>query len=60
VTSGHPLAQNRPALEEEIQKFAKEQLAPFEIPKVIEIIDQLPLTSVGKIDKKALRKIAAQ
>ncbi|TFF98762.1 MAG: AMP-dependent synthetase [Promethearchaeota archaeon] len=44
------------ALKEDITKFAKEQCAAYEVPKIIEIVDELPLTAVGKIDKKVLRK----
>ncbi|MFX1329622.1 MAG: AMP-binding protein [Promethearchaeota archaeon] len=40
-----------------ILKYAQEHLAKYKIPKIIEISDQLPLTAVGKIDKKALRKM---
>ncbi len=42
-------------LAEDISSFAKEKLAPFEVPKLIEFIDEMPLTAVGKIDKKVLR-----
>lgn len=41
--------------EEDITKFAKEMCSPYEVPKVIEIIKEMPLTAVGKIDKKVLR-----
>ncbi len=44
------------ALEEEIMQFAREKLAPYEVPKIIEFKEEMPLTSVGKIDKKVLRK----
>jgi long-chain acyl-CoA synthetase len=37
-------------------RFAKEKLAPYEVPKEIEFLEALPLTTVGKIDKKQLRK----
>ncbi len=43
------------ALKEDITKFAKEHLAPYEVPKFIEIVKEIPLTAVGKIDKKVLR-----
>ena len=43
------------ALKEDIISFAKEKCAPYEIPKIIEFIDEIPLTAVGKIDKKVLR-----
>ncbi|MGB9616424.1 MAG: AMP-binding protein [Desulfomonilaceae bacterium] len=49
---------NKEAIVEDLAKFAKAHLAPFEAPKLWEIVDQLPLTSVGKIDKKVLRQQA--
>jgi len=42
-------------IEKDILKFAREKLAPYEVPKIIEIRKELPLTSVGKLDKKLLR-----
>ena len=47
---------NEEALKEDIIKFAKENCAPYEVPKIIVIAEELPLTVIGKIDKKALRK----
>ncbi|MBI5844725.1 MAG: AMP-binding protein [Deltaproteobacteria bacterium] len=44
------------ALEASIIDLAKEKLAPYEIPKKVEVRTELPLTAVGKIDKKQLRK----
>jgi len=49
---------NEPALKEDIIKFAKKECAPYEVPKEIQIISEVPLTAVGKIDKKVLRKEA--
>ena len=46
---------NEEALKEDITKFAKENCSPYEVPKIIEIADELPLTVVGKVDKKVLR-----
>ncbi len=43
------------ALKEDIIKFARQQCAPYEVPKIIEFVDEIPLTAVGKIDKKVLR-----
>ena len=34
----------------------KDKLAPYEVPKIIELREELPLTLVGKVDKKLLRK----
>jgi long-chain acyl-CoA synthetase len=45
-------------LKADIMKMAKERLSPYEVPKTIEIRKEFPLTVVGKIDKKVLRKEA--
>ncbi|MFX0071650.1 MAG: AMP-binding protein [Candidatus Hermodarchaeota archaeon] len=42
--------------EADILKFAQDHLAKYKVPKIIEFVDEMPLTSVGKIDKKLLRK----
>ena len=47
---------NEAALKESILDYAKEHCAPYEVPKKIHIIKELPLTAVGKVDKKLLRK----
>ncbi|UMZ73281.1 long-chain-fatty-acid--CoA ligase [Natranaerofaba carboxydovora] len=39
---------------EEIRKFCKEQLAPYKVPKVVEFMDELPKTLVGKISRRML------
>jgi long-chain acyl-CoA synthetase len=45
-------------IKEDLLNFAADRLAPYEVPKFIEFRDELPLTAVGKIDKKVLRKEA--
>ena len=40
----------------DILNYAKENLASYKIPKYIEFVEEMPLTSVGKVDKKLLRK----
>jgi len=47
---------NEEALKEEILAFAKKECAAYEVPKLIEFTEELPLTVVGKVDKKILRK----
>ena len=44
------------ALKQDILRFAKQELAAYEVPKRVEILKEMPLTAVGKIDKKVLRK----
>jgi len=40
----------------DILRYAQDNLAKYKVPKIIEIVEEMPLTSVGKVDKKALRK----
>jgi len=47
---------NEEALIADIQNFARERCAPYEVPKLFEIVEELPLTAVGKVDKKLLRQ----
>ena len=42
-------------VKEEIIAFSKERLAPYKVPKIVEFMDAIPLTSVGKVNKKSLR-----
>jgi fatty-acyl-CoA synthase len=39
---------------ETVKETAKRELASFKVPKQVEIVDELPRTSTGKIQKKAL------
>jgi long-chain acyl-CoA synthetase len=43
-------------VKENIQKFAEEKLSKYEVPKIWEFREELPLTLVGKVQKKALRE----
>jgi len=40
----------------DILNYAMEKLAKYKVPRYIELVPALPLTTVGKVDKKALRK----
>ena len=44
------------ATADEIMKFCKERKGPIKAPKSVDFVDQIPLTSVGKHDKKGLRE----
>lgn len=46
---------NEDVLKKELTDFAKENCAAYEVPKIFELVEELPLTTVGKVDKKALR-----
>jgi long-chain acyl-CoA synthetase len=41
---------------EEVQAYCRESLAPYKIPKIIEFIDELPKSGVGKILRRVLKE----
>jgi long-chain acyl-CoA synthetase len=41
--------------EEEVTQYCKERLAPYKVPKLIEFIDELPKSAVGKVLRRQLR-----
>lgn len=45
------------AEKDKILNFLKENVAPYKVPKVIQFMDQLPLSGVGKILKRELRNM---
>ncbi|HDP80264.1 MAG TPA: AMP-dependent synthetase [Spirochaetes bacterium] len=45
---------------ENITHFLREKMAPYKVPKRIDFMDSLPLSAVGKILKKDLRKMMAK
>ena len=55
IAPGYAQGKDEEALKADIIKMAGEKLAPYEVPKVIEFRKELPLTAVGKVDKKSLR-----
>jgi long-chain acyl-CoA synthetase len=56
VKPEYKLAGDLDSLKKDIMNFARAKLAAYEVPKDIEIRKELPLTAVGKVDKKLLRK----
>lgn len=48
-------AQPGEALAEELRQFVKTRLAVYKFPRLIEFVGSYPLTSTGKISRKALR-----
>ncbi len=45
------------AEKEKIRAFLKENIAPYKVPKVIEFMDELPTSGVGKILKREIKKM---
>jgi len=44
---------------DDLLKYCRENLAKYKVPAAIDIVDEVPKTTVGKIDKLALRGLAA-
>ena len=44
----------------DINEHCRARLAPYKVPKRFELVDQLPQISIGKIDRSALRRLAAE
>ena len=40
---------------DDIIAFAREKVAPYKVPKIVEFVEAIPLTSVGKVNKKSMR-----
>ena len=43
------------ALTDELKALVRERLAAYEVPREIEFVDELPLTTSGKIRRNELR-----
>ena len=50
------LRQGEQADEDELIKHVKSKIARYKAPKVVEVIDELPKTSTGKVQKFELRE----
>ena len=46
--------------EQVVIDYLTERVAKYAVPKAVSIIDEMPLTPVQKVDKKALREMAAE
>lgn len=45
------------AMRESIVNYMKEKVAPYKVPKVVRFMDALPMSAVGKVLKRELRKL---
>jgi long-chain acyl-CoA synthetase len=42
--------------EDEVTAFCREKLAAYKVPKIVEFIDELPKTAVGKVLRRKLKE----
>ncbi|MHC5652790.1 benzoate-CoA ligase family protein [Stappia sp. ICDLI1TA098] len=55
-----PGVQGDAALAKALQDYIKAELAPYKYPRAVEFVDSLPRTETGKLQRFALRDIAAR
>ena len=55
-----PGTRTTPALVTELQDLVRTRLAPYEVPREIEFVAELPLTVTGKIRRGELRRLDAE
>ena len=55
-----PGAPDSPELAAELQQLVRTRLAPYEVPREIEFVDELPLTVTGKVRRGELRRLDAE
>ncbi len=55
-----PRSRRPPPDEEEVKRFFLERGAPYAHPRRVFFLDQLPLGGTGKLDRSALKRLAAQ
>ncbi len=44
------------AISEELKKYIKNSLSPYKYPRIIEFVDELPKTGLGKVDRFRLKQ----
>jgi acyl-coenzyme A synthetase/AMP-(fatty) acid ligase len=48
-----------PDLERELREYVAQQLLPYKAPRTVQVVEELPRTHLGKIDRGALKRPAA-
>jgi len=56
VVAMHPKADDPPQLETQLRALCREHLAPYEVPRRFEFVDELPRSALGKMLKYQLRR----
>ena len=54
------VAEVAPGLEEELQRHVLDRLEPYKHPRRVIVLDALPQTHLGKVDRGTLRRLAGQ
>jgi acyl-CoA synthetase (AMP-forming)/AMP-acid ligase II len=53
-----PTNAERPPTLDALRAFARERLAGYKLPEAIRVVDTLPITSMDKLDRAAVRRLA--
>jgi acyl-CoA synthetase (AMP-forming)/AMP-acid ligase II len=49
------VARGTPPTLADLQTFARERLAPYKLPRALEVVAELPRNAMGKVQKQRLR-----
>jgi acetyl-CoA synthetase len=60
LTQSYAIKPNQQQLIKELQQHVKGKLAPYEYPKEIEFVKELPMTTTGKVQRRVLRDLEEQ
>ncbi|HEY5476876.1 MAG TPA: hypothetical protein VIK11_09175, partial [Tepidiformaceae bacterium] len=55
LTVAAALVVSAPVTSEEVERWARERLAAYKIPRIIRFVDELPRTASGKIQRRLVR-----
>jgi acyl-CoA synthetase (AMP-forming)/AMP-acid ligase II len=55
-----PVDPSDPPTLDDLRRFPESRLARHELPEALHLIDQLPLTSIHKLDRSTSRRLAAE
>lgn len=50
------IPRNYDDLRKDIEAFCRENLAVYKVPRIIQFVESIPVTPIGKVDKKILRR----
>jgi acyl-coenzyme A synthetase/AMP-(fatty) acid ligase len=54
------VAESSPGLEEELQNHVVDRLEPYKTPRRVIVVEALPQTHLGKVDRATLRRLATR
>lgn len=57
---GAAVVAREPVDTDDLRAWCRQHLAPFKVPDAVAVVDEIPLTDVGKVDRRAVAKLVAE